>query len=130
MFKCIIMGDPIPLLRARAGEYRVYDAQKLAKHGYGLQIVNQMRSLPPLVGPLHLDITFYFKMPKSTAKHHDKLRGTGHPFRPDLSNLIKFTEDCAESVELFKNDCQIAYITAKKLWDDVARTEFIFTEIK
>lgn len=78
-------------------------------------------------GPLHLEVTFYFAIPKSRDKK--LIQGTYHYYRPDLSNLIKFLEDIATGI-LFDDDCIISSITSKKCYDDCPRTEFIITELE
>lgn len=125
----IIMGDPIPLARPRMGNGKVFDSQKLAKFGFGIQVTNQHGSLPVFLGPVHMDITFYFDIHKVTSKKREKLSENYHRFVPDLSNLIKFVEDSAIGI-IYRDDCLISSITAKKMYADIARTEFTITELE
>ena len=132
MYKYIIMGEPIPLKRHRHGAGRAWDSQKQQKLVYGIQIKQQHSYGHPFSGPISLDIIFYMPMSKSSAKQHDKIRGTAHIFTPDLSNLIKWVEDCSVDAEIMKDDCIIYSINAKKLYDDAekTRTEFTIVELK
>lgn len=128
--KYIIMGDPIPLARARHTSNRVYDAQKHLKFSWGLQLQDQHKDKSLFTGPLCLDVDFYINLPSKISlgkKSFFLLKP--HTTRPDLSNLIKFVEDAATGI-LFNNDCIIAEIRSRKLYDKQPRTEFTITEIK
>ena len=126
----IIPGDPIPLQRPRFGKHRVYDSQKNAKLNWELQLTEQNVDIKMFSGPLWLDVIFYMEIPSTaTKKSVDKLLNSFHVFRPDLSNLVKFAEDCCNEV-LYKDDCQIAKISAEKRYDVWARTEITITEIQ
>lgn len=120
----VITGDPIPLARPRASmTCRMWDAQKSIKLLRGLQIRNQHDDKPYLTGPLHLDVTFYFL---GASK---KRLGRPHIFKPDLSNLIKFAEDIATGI-LYHDDCLIASISSRKLYDTIPRTVFTLTQME
>ncbi len=124
----IIPGDPVALARARYGNGKVYDCQKEIKSKYAIILSNQHNDYPFFQGPLHLDITFYFSIPKTSIKHADKLRFTPRACKPDLSNLVKFIEDVAIGI-LYRDDAVISVINCKKIYDNPARTEFIISEI-
>lgn len=120
----VIPGDPTPLARPRLSARKIYDSQKNVKLVASLTLQQQQGDDPLLAGPLHLDITFFMKTPESiSAKRRSLLYGTQHIFKPDLSNLIKFYEDICSNV-VFHDDCVIAVITAKKVYDEKPRTEF------
>jgi Holliday junction resolvase RusA-like endonuclease len=124
----VIKGEPVHLARARHSNGRVYDAQKHIKLVNGLQLVEQHEG-PFLCGPLELDIVFYMPISKTSLKRAEQMKGTPHIYTPDLSNLIKFVEDIATNI-IYKDDCLIASIIAKKMYDLDSRTEFTITEIK
>lgn len=126
----VIPGDPIPLARPRFSNYRrVYDSQKNIKLTASIHVVSQHDDEPLLEGPLHLDITFYMPVPTSiSAKRRALLYGKTHIFRPDLTNCIKFYEDICSGV-LYYDDCTIAKITARKIYDEHPRTEFSLRQI-
>lgn len=120
----IINGDPIPLLRARIGPRRAWDSQKQVKLIWGIELASQHKEQPLYEGPLHLELTCFFRVPDSYSfKKATSTYNKPHTFKPDLSNLLKFVEDVATGI-LFKDDCTIASISAKKCYDYIARTEF------
>ncbi len=121
----IIIGDPIPLMRARHVHRRVYDGQSREKLVSGIELQRQHQG-PLLHGPLHLDITFYFDIPYSRRKK--TFPGHLHYIRPDLSNLLKYIEDVCNKI-IIEDDAQIASIACKKLYDKPARTEFKFEKL-
>ena len=124
----IIPGKPIPWKRAGYANGTFYCQQKHSKLNTGIYIHNQHNG-ELFTGPLALDITFYFPMPLTQKKKWDELRLKHHCFRPDLDNLLKYYLDIFSGL-LFEDYCSIAQINARKLYDDVSRTEFTLTEIK
>ena len=120
----IIPGDPTPLARPRFYKKKIYDSQKNIKLIAGLHVQQQQNDDPLLEGALHLDITFFMKAPESiSAKRRALLFATAHIFKPDLSNMIKFYEDICSNV-VYHDDCIIAKISARKIYDEIPRTEF------
>lgn len=124
----VIPGTPVAWKRAGHANGTFYDKQKNDKLSCGLYISNQHKG-EIYQGPLLLDITFYFAMPMTLKKKHDQMRLKPHFFKPDTSNLIKYIEDVCTSL-LYKDDCLISDIIAKKRYDDIPRTEFKLIEIK
>ena len=125
----VIKGDPIPLARARHVRNRIYDPQKTIKAIAAIDLASQHDKLPLLSGPLHLDAIFYMKAPESiSAKRRALLYEQPHIYKPDLDNLIKFLCDISSGV-IYHDDCIIASITTKKIYDENSRTEFHFTSI-
>lgn len=51
-----------------------------------------------------------------------------HQYKPDLSNLLKWIEDCATGI-IYRDDCIIASICAKKLYAESPRTEFTVEQL-
>lgn len=126
----VIPGDPTPLARPRFYNRRIYDSQKNIKLVAALHVQSQQNNDPLLEGPIHLDITFYIKTPESISKkRRELLFGKPHSFKPDLSNLVKFYEDICAGV-VYHDDCIIASITAKKIYDAIPRTEFTLRSIE
>lgn len=129
--KYIIPGDPVPLARARIGHgaKRMYDSQREAKLHTGILIQSQHKPDICYEGPLHLDVTFFMRIPRKIhTKREIEKNFTYHHCRPDLSNLLKFIEDVAQSI-LFRDDAQICYITSRKVYHQEPRTEFILKEM-
>jgi Holliday junction resolvase RusA-like endonuclease len=127
--KYVLHQEPKPLARPRFSEKRVYDSQQKLKLLMGVELLGQHENLPPFEGILHFDIDFYFPYPitKQTKERLEKQRF--HVFRPDLSNLIKMIEDVCVDARIIKDDCFISSIFSRKLYDTVARTEFIITQL-
>lgn len=124
--KYIIPGDPVPLARARIGHgaKRMYDSQKQSKLHTGIIIQSQMEEEPLWDGPLHLDVTFFMRIPRRIHTRREIEKSlTYHYCRPDISNLIKFLEDTVQTI-LFRDDAQIACITSRKVYHQEPRTEF------
>jgi len=122
-----VPGDPIALARHRHSGNHIYDAQKLDKLNVGLLLGHQHGSRPLFKGALCVNFVFYLPIPKSSKKN-GVLQGRYHIYRPDISNLIKFYEDVSNKI-LFDDDCLIAVISAKKVYDDDPRTEFTIREL-
>jgi len=127
----VIPGNPIPLARARLGRLnRVYDPQKNQKLMTQITLDGQHNGAELLTGPLHINITFFMPIPKSTSyKQSLKLQGVAHKIKPDLDNLCKFVLDVCSNRLLYHDDCIISRITANKIYDITPRTEFTFEEI-
>lgn len=126
----VIKGDPTPLARARAGNRRVWDSQKQEKLVAGINLKHQHGSLPFYEGPLHLDVTFFMKIPEQISiRKRETYLHKYHVYKPDTSNLLKFIEDISTGV-LYNDDCLIASISTKKVYDSNPRTEFIITKLE
>lgn len=124
--KYVIMGDPIPLARPRYTNRHIWDSQKQIKLIWAIELQRQNAEKILLSGPIHLNVCFYFAIPKHTsAKRRNSISNNFMFFRPDLDNLIKFVKDVGNKI-LYNDDCQICNISAKKLYDDGSgpRTEF------
>ncbi len=126
----VIPGDPTPLARPRFSHRKIYDSQKNLKLVAALHVQSQQNDAPLLEGALHLDIIFYIKIPESISKKRkEAFYNKPHIFKPDLSNLVKFYEDICSGV-VYHDDCIIAAITAKKIYDERPRTEFTLRSIE
>ena len=131
-YQYILTGSPVPLARARTSYVlkRCYDAQKQLKMIAGIEIQHQHGNRPLLSGPLSLDVTFYLPLARSMSlKRNKQLLGTYHTIRPDTSNLLKFIEDVCQNI-VYKEDCIISVITAKKLYSNDPKTIFTIEELK
>ncbi len=122
---CTIKGTPVPLARARADFKNrcVYDPQKLVKEEFrkSLKVESILAADDkPLANPLCMRVVYHMG-------HHD--RAVWHSRVPDLSNLIKFTEDCLNRL-LWEDDKQIASIEAKKIYSEEPFTELEIARIQ
>lgn len=125
----IIPGSPTAWKRPGHADGRFYNRQKQERLICGMQIKNQHGQRDQFTGPLLLEITFYFAMPKTRSKEHDYLRGRPMFYKPDSTNLIKHIEDVCTSI-LYYDDCLITDIVSKKRYADTPRTEFSILELK
>jgi Holliday junction resolvase RusA-like endonuclease len=119
-----LYGDPKPQQRPRFSGRHVYDSQKHIKQTYATQLEDQMGIYKPFSSQIHVDFTFYMEMPKRSRSR----QGLLHVCRPDLSNLIKLIEDAGNGI-IYTDDCIIASMTAKKVYDSKPRTELVVREI-
>jgi len=125
-----IPGDPTALARPRVGKRCVFDGQRQLKVNAKIYIESQYDDKPLINNkPLHLDVIFFLRTPKSKKLATQYLKKSYHIFKPDLSNLIKFVEDCITGT-IYYDDCLISSITAKKIYDENPRTEFTIEELK
>ncbi len=112
-----IDGRPIPWRAPYVGKRGAFSTHTVRKQ----EIQWQMKAIfnqKPLGGPIFLDVKFYFIPPKNTSYVRKKqmLNGqTKFVKRPDLSNLIKFIEDCGTGI-LWNDDNQIFRLVAQKLY--------------
>lgn len=124
-----IEGRPVPLARARHGKGKTYDPQKKTKLGHGLQLKIQHGGRPLIKGPLKLEIVFFMQIPSGLSVNQiDTIYKAEHSTTPDLSNLIKYVEDISNGI-IFKDDAQISFIIARKIYSAIARTEFTITKL-
>jgi Holliday junction resolvase RusA-like endonuclease len=73
-----------------------------------------MAGRSPLDGPLGCDIVFVFPRPKSRKKtaRHDR--------KPDLSKLIRSTEDALTTGGVWADDARVVVVFAQKAYSDEA----------
>lgn len=73
----------------------------------------------PLAGYVKLQFTFIHEMPKSMSKKNRALALNGQlfPTRKDLSNCVKFYEDCLKKI-IIEDDRTVVEINAKKLYGE------------
>lgn len=125
-FVYVIPGNPRSLQRARWGQGRVWDPQKQEKVINGIDLARQHDVRRMYGGPLILDVVFYMPIPVKSKVA--QLAGKYHCYKPDLDNLIKFATDIGTGI-LYDDDCLIADVRARKIYDKNPRTEFTLTEI-
>ena len=125
-------GVPISWKRVNPGRgsTKPYDMQKHEKMVAGYQIRQQHGNRPWYKAPIHLDIKFFFPIPKQLHKKLLQMQGAPYPHRPDTDNCCKFILDAIQGI-LYENDSCIASIYAKRLYDDGngPRTIFYFEEM-
>lgn len=70
-----------------------------------------MAGQPPMDGPLCLDVVFTLPRPKSAPKKRTHPDGT-----PDLSKLIRSTEDALTDAGVWADDARVVRVLASKLY--------------
>ena len=120
-------GTPISLQRPRFSfkTHHAYDVQSKERKAT-IELLKRQCNHPPLQGPLALEATFFMPIPKSQPKCRP-LHGLPNTSHKDLDNMIKWILDCSNTI-LYKDDSQIYCISAQKIYDSEARTEFTITE--
>jgi len=142
MIELTILGRPQPYKAYKSGKYGTYNPVSEKKQIISAHILTQFDRCP-YEGALSATFKFHFKRPKShyyTGKRGHILRpdapkypiGDIHAKRrtlPDVSNLVKFYEDCMEGI-VFINDVQIVeHGENEKVWADRDYTEILIYEM-
>lgn len=77
----------------------------------------------PLAGPVGLEVYFHFPRPKGhygTGRNAGKLKASA-PLRPavapDLSKLIRSTEDALTEAGVWRDDALVVHVSAGKFYD-------------
>lgn len=131
MIKFTVPGKPKSKGRPRYsrinGYVRTYtpktttEYEKLVKLSAIEQCKDQLNK--EYTGLVKMSIKAYFKPNKGISKkQYDLLIGQAHLKRPDLDNLIKIICDGLNDVA-YKDDNQVAIISAEKVYDDEERVE-------
>lgn len=121
-----LLGNPIPLARARHANNRVYDSQKAQKLAAGIFLSRQHQNGPLFVGPLEVEIEFLFAYPKSRKCAPFGCPSLPHYIRPDIDNCIKWCLDIAIGI-LYHDDCIISSLIAKKMYCERGDEKTVFT---
>ncbi len=136
----VIKGRPIRDRRKRnaPGQKRPYDCQKAEKRLFKNRARPQITEFFKKGVPLAATFKFCFKRPKEhyrTGKYSHLLKDDAPKYpctssTADLSNLIKFAEDCLNKIA-YHDDCQIVrYIKQPELiYDEWERTEILIEQL-
>lgn len=121
VYKYVVHGEPIALVRVTdTSSSRVWDDYKDRKVRYEISLRSQHEDEPFITGPIHLLVNFYMHI---YPKHmHDSVVSKDHAAPPSLLSLFNFCERVLAGI-VYKNDCQIARTTIRKIYDDNPRTE-------
>jgi len=124
----IIPGKPIHKNRprfARRGNFVITYNDQRAKEDKFLLLVREQFKQPPFMGPIRLSCGFYMPIPESTSKKKRQAmicEVIRPEKKPDLSNLIKFVEDCLNET-VWGDDKQIvSYGAMEKFYSEEPRT--------
>lgn len=79
-----------------------------------LEVRNRLKPNHTVTGPIDMQITFTFARPKkyAAAKH----RGVPHSTRPDLSKLVRSTEDALTDAGAWEDDARVVRCLACKVY--------------
>jgi len=128
LFRYVIELDPLALARPRMGNGNVFDSQKKEKLYYGLYLARLHGDRPFYKGPIHLEVTFYMRIPKMSNRKMECLEDKWHITRPDISNCLKFIEDVGIGI-LYEDDSIICSELVMKRYSMKPRIEFSIVEL-
>jgi len=119
MLEIRLIGNPIPKIRKRS---RAYWSKK-AKRQYERTRIAMAEQYThyPIAVPIAVKMFFFMVRPKShcgTGRNAGKLKESApmiHCVKPDVSNLVKFYEDCANGI-IWLDDSQIWRIQGAKIY--------------
>lgn len=110
-----IPGAPIALKRHRHHAGGTFDPQKKEKRSYAEYAICDFRE-PAFQEALVVEIDYVYLPPQSWSKKKQQASlGAVKTSAPDLSNLIKFTEDALNGV-VWEDDRIIVELRARKLY--------------
>lgn len=119
-----IPGPPIPLQRHRHSGKRCFDPQKKEKQALQIYLKSKMNGLFPAHSSIKLSVQYHMPIPKSYSKKKKiECLSKPHEKKPDLSNLIKFTEDAFNQIA-WEDDSIISEIEASKFYSEDPKTVF------
>ncbi|WP_427814314.1 RusA family crossover junction endodeoxyribonuclease [Enterococcus sp. 22-H-5-01] len=135
MTKYTLYIEPKPQSRPRFGRNGTYEESKMKQWKRNCE--SQLRLLKPKIidkGPVFVSTTFYIYPPKRIAKvkkRRSELESESIYVdkRPDIDNYIKAVLDCSNEL-LFKDDGQVAALSAQKLYSLNPRIEIEITKLE
>lgn len=83
------------------------------------QAAKEFVPMPPLQGPLRMDIEFRFARPKAHFRSNGELKPASpnwHIKKPDRDNLEKAVTDALKVIGMFSDDCQVCAGEISKLY--------------
>jgi Holliday junction resolvase RusA-like endonuclease len=110
-------GQPRPRAFSRGGSARVYDPGT-AEGWKGQVALASQRVMPDeaLIGPVRVDMAFYFKRPKRLLRKKDIDMAIPHTSKPDLDNLAKAVLDAMTQLGWWHDDAQVCEGLWTKRW--------------
>jgi len=117
-----IPGKPVPLARHRQVGKHCYDPQRHLKKVFRELFSSIFNEVTVIDVPIKVVLVYHMPIPRSaTKRRRSELLKGAHFIKPDLSNLIKFTEDVFNGV-IWRDDSIICQIEAYKIWDTEGKT--------
>lgn len=137
MQKFIIKLEPKPQSRPRFTKGRVYEEPSMTK--WKRQFSSLLMSQHPKSirnGAIFVAMTFYMRAPQSISKSNTKRPRTNQELekmfvekKSDIDNLAKAVLDASNGI-LFKDDGQIAVMSAQKLYSLEPRIEIVIERLE
>src|ERR1700732_4431342 len=111
-----INHDPVAWTAPRLARGICYSTHSKYKEIFHAIICAQYKACP-LRGYVKLDFVFEFPYPKSASKKNILLMQAERilPTKCDLSNCVKFAEDCLKKI-VIEDDRNVVQISSKKLY--------------
>lgn len=123
-FVCEILGNPIPWKRPGHRGKKCYDQQTKEKVYFQWHLKMNLNPLYPACTALRLVVAYHMPIPKSySTRRALECLHKPHVYKPDLSNLVKFTEDAFNGM-IWKDDAIISEIRAQKFYSIEPKTVF------
>ena len=136
-----VPGKPIPQGSKRwLPEGRMIEANKDLRPwratvtAYTIKAMREYGAQWPLAGPLDVSMTFTFTRPKShygTGRNAGKVKPNAprfHDRTPDIDKIVRSVNDGITDAGLWKDDDQVAFLTAVKLYGEQAGVTVRITE--
>lgn len=123
MFLFEIHGDPVPQQQTRFARGIAYDPSKKARE----MIQWQIKPYAPkdlLMGPIKVDLTFYFPVPKSVSKirRRQMLNHVIHHIKkPDVDNCAYLVTNAMKKI-FYNDDSQIIDLSMHKRYSEEPKT--------
>jgi len=70
----------------------------------------------PLEEAIHVDLVFWMPRPKRLMRQSDPISAIHHDCKPDIDNLVKAVLDALTNDGWWRDDCQVAKVTATKMY--------------
>lgn len=134
MIQITIPGEPVAKGRPRVTKYGAYTPDKTVNYEslVKFSFIEQHKKKTKIEGPISMDVTFFFKIPKRTSKVKTDLMEEGKILptkRPDIDNCIKSITDALNGFA-YDDDSQIVSLTARKLYSGEPRVEVMLQPIR
>lgn len=122
-------AQPRPRATVVGGRPRIYDPTDAKQWRTMVRLAWTQARAETLAGPLRCDVDFFLPRPRShyrTGRNAHTLKGSAPSMpaaKPDLSNLIKGTEDALNSTRgspgAWRDDAQICTMVARKRYAEL-----------
>jgi Holliday junction resolvase RusA-like endonuclease len=116
--RIVVTGDPSGLSRQVSLGRPGWDSHKELRYKWERLLSEQIKQPVIYIGPWHLDVDFFFAIPRNSGKHNNEY----HTVKPEMNYLLRFVEEVIKGVIISK-DCIITSIVSRKFYGDVPRTE-------